>query len=222
VSAFPKKTIVALFAAAASVFGADGVATAANPPSIPSATASLESSGIFIASAPPEPDISLLGASPANRADAKDLQKFDAPKTVGAQTDSGLMSRYVVQADRVPEFRPRDLYTKPGLEDLGFRRHPGLRVADFRHDNDASAYDLFLEDERLDNIREFVDTAIAMTVGGDKAEGDVILRAERETYSRYERTDPLQSWEDTPKTRSGTPLITSIEQLRVTWIDVRF
>jgi hypothetical protein len=170
----------------------------------------------------PRPDAALLGVAPGTSENAKDLQKFDEPKDAIVRPSNAVMSKYVVQADRIPEFRTRDIHTRKGLEDVGFRDHPGLRAGNFFHDNEPQAYEMYLEDERLDNINDLTDTALAMTVGGDKAEGDAILKAERQTYNREERSDPLQSWEDVPKNREGTPIILNLEQVRATFIDVRF
>jgi hypothetical protein len=178
--------------------------------------------GLFVLPAPPTPDADLIGTTPGAR-DTLNLQKFDAPKAAPAPfSNSNVMSRYVVQADRIPQFRLRDVYTRKGLIAEGYRDHPGLLVGNYSHDNDPQAYEMFLEDERLMSIRDYADTALAMTVGGDKREGDAILRAEREAYTRYQQADPLQAWEDAPKSRDGTPLLMNLEQIRVTWIDVRF
>jgi hypothetical protein len=206
--------------------GQQVVSTAGAPSAIPAAEAAADdtpdASGFYIVPEPPAPDVALIGAKSEGKAAAKDLKNFDEPKEGIPQSSSGVMSKYVVQADRVPEFRIRDVNSKKGLEAIGFRDHPGLRVGNVFNDNAVQAYEMFLEDERLTNIQDYTDMALAMTVGGDKAEGDTILRAERETYNREARSDPLQSWENTPRTREGTPLILNLEQVRVTCIDVRF
>jgi hypothetical protein len=189
----------------------------------------------FLPAARQSPEVSLLAQSAPDQPsagpirtgrpekDARNLRSFDDPTDpANSFSSSGVMSKYVVKEDRIPDFRTRDLYSGKGLKDLTVRRHPGLLVGDILHDNTAEDYEVFLEDERLDNIRDYTDLALAMTVGGDKAEGDAILRAERDSFTRFESSDPLQSWEDAPKTREGTPLILNLEQMRVTWIDVRF
>lgn len=181
-----------------------------------------DTSGLYALPEPPQPDAALIGAVPEANGNVKDLQKFDEPKNAISQASSSVMSKYIVQAGRVPVFRVRDVYTMKGLQDLGFRDHPGLRAGNFFNDNAEQAYGMFLEDERLENIRDLTDTALAMTVGGDKAEGDAILRAERQTYNREESSDPLQSWEDIPHNRDGTPLILNLEQVRATLINVKF
>jgi hypothetical protein len=191
-------------------------------PGVEAADIGRDASGFYTLPEPPRPDVSLLGAVPEANGSSKDLQKFDEPKNLLSPPSSAVMSKYIVRADRIPEFRTRDLYTKKGLQDLSFREHPGLWVGNFFNDNVPQAFEMFLEDNRLANIRDLTDTALAMTVGGDKAAGDTILQAERQTYNREARTDPLQNWEDIPRTREGTPVIQNLEQVRATFIDVRF
>jgi hypothetical protein len=218
-------TIAALLVGSLGASGQQPAALAvapSGPPGAAEASDSPDASGFYTLPEPPRPDIELLGAPPGASGNAKDLQKFDEPKDVIAQRSSSVMSKYIVRADRIPEFRVRDIYTVKGLEDLGFRDHPGLRVGNVFHDNVPQAYEMFLEDDRLANIRDLTDTALAMTVGGDKAEGDAILRAERQAYNREERSDPLQSWEDIPHNRDGTPLVLNLEQVRATFINVKF
>jgi hypothetical protein len=218
-------TIAALLMGSMAAFGQEPAALAVAPTGLPGdavVSDTPDASGFYTLPEPPRPDVALIGAAPATNGNTKDLQKFDEPKDVIAQHSSSVMSKYIVRADRVPEFRIRDVYTMKGLEDIGFRDHPGLRVGNFFKDNVPQAYEIFLEDDRLANIKDLTDTALAMTVGGDKAEGDAILRAERQAYNREERTDPLQSWEDIPHNRDGTPLVLNLEQVRATFINVRF
>ena len=139
----------------------------------------------------------------------KDLSRFEEPQL--NQAKSNIMARYEVRAERVPEFRPRDVYTRAGLADYSMRLHPGLILGDFFGSNRGEAYEMYLEDERLGNIAGLVDTALAITIGGDKAEGDAILGEVRRAYLRDERSDPLQAFEDAPKTHTGEPVILNLE-----------
>jgi hypothetical protein len=217
-------TIAALLAGSLAASGQEPTAVAVAPSgfqAVVSTEIAHDASGFYTLPEPPSPDAALIGAVPRAN-EAKDLEKFDEAKDPVAKSSSSVMSKYVVQAGLVPEFRARDVYTVKGLEDLGFRDHPGLRAGNFFNDNAQQAYEMFLEDDRLANIKDLTDTALAITVGGDKAEGDAILRAERQTYNREERTDPQQSWEDIPQNKDGTPLVLNLEQVRATFINVKF
>jgi hypothetical protein len=188
----------------------------------PVPTPSMIAAGQFPVPPPAVPNLEGLAGNPGEQIGSKDLSRFEEPQKTLAQANSNIMSRYEVRADRVPEFRLRDVYTTDGLVDYSYRAHPGLRVGNFFNSNSAQAYATFLEDERLANMGDLVDTALAMTVGGDKKEGDLILREERKAYMRDEHSDPLQSWEDAPKTRAGTPLIVDFQQMQVNWLYVKF
>ncbi len=132
------------------------------------------------------------------------------------------LSKYVVRDDKALQFRLRDIYTKQGLEDLSFREHPGLYVGNFRKLNGEAGYEMFLEDERLGNIGDFRDTALAMKVGGDPAEANSILNATEGAFLRDEYSpDPANSISDAPEPKSGAMLV-NLEQLRFTWIERRF
>ncbi|HZZ19658.1 MAG TPA: hypothetical protein VFE25_09825 [Opitutaceae bacterium] len=188
----------------------------------PVPTPSMIAAGQFPVAPPAVPNLEGLAGNPGEPIGSKDLSRFEEPQKALAQANSNIMSRYEVRADRIPEFRLRDVYTTEGLVDYSFRTHPGLRVGNFNHSNSAQAYEMYLEDERLANIGDLVDTALAITVGGDKKEGDLILKEERNAYMRDEHTDPLQSWEDAPKTRAGTPLIVDFQEMQVNWLYVKF
>jgi hypothetical protein len=135
---------------------------------------------------------------------------------------SQVMSQYVVQEGQPPELRPRDIYTKRGLEDLSFRDHPGLHVGNFRNLNAEEGYAMFGEDERLKSIRDFKDTARAIDIGGDAAEANGILKATDSAFLRDEYNPmPMSITADGPQPRSGN-LLTNIEQLRLTWLEEHF
>lgn len=142
------------------------------------------------------------------------------PLAVSAQT--GVMSPYVVREIRAQQFRNRDIYTKAGLEELSFREHPGLRVGNFRNLNAKPAYDLFLDEERVENLRDFRDTAFAMAVGGDPAEAKMILEETRGSGMRDgdtpERAGDLA---DVPPPQTNS-LLTNFEELRLTLVSKHF
>jgi hypothetical protein len=116
----------------------------------------------------------------------QDLREFDKPKNEIKRLPS-----YVVHDSRPPVFRDRDLYTKDGLVSLSYKIHPGLQIGNLAGLNDATAYETFLEDERLSNMADLKDTARAIAAGGDNAEGEYILQ---ETQDTFMRTEPGFTW----------------------------
>jgi hypothetical protein len=188
----------------------------------PVPTPSMVAVGQFPVAPPEVSNLEGMAGTPGEPIGSKDLSRFEEPQKAAAQVNSTVMSKYEVHAQRVPEFRIRDVYTIEGLVEYSFRSHPGLRIGNIFGSNSAQAYETYLEDERLSNIGDLVDTALAMTVGGDKKEGDMILKEERKAYIRDEHSDPLQSWEDAPKTHAGEPLIVDFQQMQVNWLYVKF
>jgi len=81
-------------------------------------------------------------------------------------------------------FRDRDLYTAGGLASLSFKNHPGLMFGNFLGLNSAVAAQMQQDDERLQNMSDLADTAHAMSLGGDAAEGRYILQQSQSTYMR--------------------------------------
>jgi hypothetical protein len=91
------------------------------------------------------------------------------------------MPAYTVSEKRLEAFRGRDLYTKAGMADVEFRRYPGLYAGDLFHMNRKAAYDMFLQDDWRATLGDYEDLARAMTAGGDRREGRMILaRAQEE------------------------------------------
>jgi hypothetical protein len=133
-----------------------------------------------------------------------------------------VLSKYVVRDEKAPQFRIRDLYNRQVLEDLSLREHPGLHVGNFRKLNAEAGYEMFLDEERVENIKEFRDTAHAMKAGGDAAEAEAILNATDRAFRRGEyNADTADGIADPVQPRSGT-LLLNLEQLRLTWIERRF
>lgn len=109
----------------------------------------------------------------------QDVLEADKPKNEIKRLPS-----YVVHDSRPPVFRDRDLYTKDGLVSLSYKLHPGLALGNLAGLNDPTAYDVFLEDERLANMADLKDTARAIAAGGDNAEGEYILQQTQDTFMR--------------------------------------
>jgi hypothetical protein len=112
----------------------------------------------------------------------QDMREVDKPKNEIKRLPS-----YVVHDSRPPVFRDRDLYTQDGLVSLSYKLHPGLGLGNIAGLNDAPAYEIFLEDERLANIADLNDTARAIATGGDLAEGKYILEETQDTYMRADQ-----------------------------------
>jgi len=122
--------------------------------------------------APPTP-------TPATTAEPQDLRDIDKPRN-----EIRRLPAYVVRETRPAVFRDRDLYNTKGLVDLSFKSHPGLIVGNFLGLNSKVAYEMYLDDQRLENIQDLAETAHAMALGGDKAESDYILKESQQTYMR--------------------------------------
>jgi hypothetical protein len=105
---------------------------------------------------------------------AQDPRDADKPRSQIPRLPVEMMSRYVVRGARLPVFRNVDLYTKAGLIDLSFKTHPGLRIGNFFNLNAAGAYQTALNDQRMSDRQDLVDTALAMAAGGDPAEAEVL------------------------------------------------
>ena len=104
----------------------------------------------------------------------QDVREIEKPRNQIPRLPLELMSRYVVRGARLPVFRNVDLYTKAGLIDLSFKAHPGLRVGNFFNLNSTTAYMAALNDQRMSDRQDLVDTALAMAAGGDTAEAEAL------------------------------------------------
>jgi hypothetical protein len=120
--------------------------------------------------------------TPVAANEPQDMRDVDKPKNEIKRLPS-----YVVHDSRPPVFRDRDLYTQDGLVSLSYKLHPGLGIGNIAGLNDAPAYEIFLEDERLANIADLKDTARAIANGGDLAEGKYILEETQDTYMRADQ-----------------------------------
>lgn len=124
--------------------------------------------------------------TPTPAAEPVDLRDIDKPKN-GIKR----LPKYVVHESRPPVFRQRDLSTPAGLIDLSFKSHPGLMFGNFLGLNSGPAYQMYLDDQRLENMHELADMAHAMSIGGDSAEGSYILKESQDTYMR---SDSDSNW----------------------------
>jgi hypothetical protein len=84
---------------------------------------------------------------------------------------------YTVTDTHLAVFRPRDLYTRSGMIDRSFHDHPGLVWGNAFHSNEGAAYDAFQADDWNATKADYWQTAFAMALGGDAAEGRFIVDA---------------------------------------------
>jgi hypothetical protein len=85
------------------------------------------------------------------------------------------MPAYLVVGTHVFVFRNRDLYTRAGVQQITFQRHPGLVVGNVFHSNAKKSEEIFRDDEWRQTKSDYKDMAYAMKVGGDSSESRVIL-----------------------------------------------
>jgi len=109
----------------------------------------------------------------------KDLRDIDKPRN-----EIHRLPAYIVRESRPAVFRERDLYTPAGLADLSLKRHPGLILGNYFGLNSGIAYQMYLDDLRLAEMQDLNDTAHAMSLGGDKAESDYIMKESQATFMR--------------------------------------
>ena len=90
--------------------------------------------------------------SPASET-SPDLRETDKPKNTIVR-----LPRYLVQEDRPPVFKERELYTPKERLRLALQKHPGLRLGSFWiFRNDGIALFMAAEEKRLEQKREFED-----------------------------------------------------------------
>jgi hypothetical protein len=95
-------------------------------------------------------------AAPAPQVEATpDLREVDKPRNGIVRLPS-----YLVQEEKLPAFKERELLTPQGRLKLAYQRHPGLNFGNiwiFR--NDGIALMMLEEEERLERRQEFYDLA---------------------------------------------------------------
>ena len=148
------------------------------PPDSDGVTRSV-SAGVAAALSDGAPRYSPPTPAPSPTPEPADIKDVDKPKNGIVRLPS-----YVVRESRPPIFRDRDLYTQKGIIDLYFKNHPGLVIGNILGLNSAAARDMYLDDQREENMDDLKDTAHAMAQGGDAAEGSYILQQSQSTYMR--------------------------------------
>jgi hypothetical protein len=109
------------------------------------------------------------------------------------------LPRYVVEGDRPPVFRERDIYTKQALAAIAMRRYLSTFDRSFLNrynifgSKEGRAMAMYEEDARLQNISDLKNAAANARLAGDKAESDYLLRETNATFLRSGGMD-WNSW----------------------------
>jgi hypothetical protein len=86
---------------------------------------------------------------------AQDLREIDKPRNTIVR-----LPRYLVQEDKPPVFKDRELMTPKARLHAALHKHPGLNLGSFWiFRNDGIAMAMLAEEERLERKREFEDMA---------------------------------------------------------------
>jgi hypothetical protein len=109
------------------------------------------------------------------------------------------LPRYIVEGDRPPVFRERDVFTKQALAALAMRRYLStfdrsfLNRFDLFGSKEGRAMAMYYEDERLQNIADLKNAAANARQAGDKADSDYLVRETNATFLRSGGMD-WNSW----------------------------
>jgi hypothetical protein len=109
------------------------------------------------------------------------------------------LPRYIVEGDRPPVFRERDIYTKQALAAIAMRRYLStfdrsfLNRFDIFGSKEGRAMAMYYEDARLQDIADLKNAAGNAAKAGDKAESDYLLRETNATFLRSGGMD-WNSW----------------------------
>lgn len=131
--------------------------------------------------APPPP--------PKPESELPDLRETDKPKNTIVR-----LPKFVVQEERPPIFRERDIYTKKGLESLAMRRYLSetdrvlnrFRLPIFSVvSNEQRAMAMYEEDERLKNMADVADNT-NMVMKSDAAAGAKMKADAQQTFMRWQ------------------------------------
>ena len=110
---------------------------------------------------------------------APDLRETDRPRNTIVR-----LPRYVVQEEKPPVFKERELLTPKARIKLAMAKHPGLHFGSFWiFSNEGIALAMLAEEERLEQKREFEDLA-AMTRFSDPATHATVKREVERAFMR--------------------------------------
>jgi hypothetical protein len=103
------------------------------------------------------------------------------------------LPKYIVEGDRPPVFRERDIYTKQALAAIAMRRYLSSFDRNFLNrfhipfltpSSEARAMAMYEEDERLQNISDLKQSAADARKAGDNAGADYLSRETNRTFLR--------------------------------------
>ena len=121
--------------------------------------------------------LSALATLAAQTASPTTSARVAAPAPQRDSSDAVQLKPYVVQEDRLPEFKERDMLTPKGKLELARRRYPGL-VGPL---SDAAALRMLEEDFALERRREMADLQGLLEIGGDKPSRDLKRKIDEAT-----------------------------------------
>jgi len=88
----------------------------------------------------------------------------------------------VVRERTAPVLTARMFQNSDDITALAFKRYPGLRLSPFASLNAPIARAMFQEDQRLDDFADLKGSALAISRGGDAAEGDYLKKQVNSTF----------------------------------------
>lgn len=102
------------------------------------------------------------------------------------------LPRYIVEGERPPTFKQRELLTPKAKLELAYKRHPGLRFGSLPFlSNDGIAREMIAEEEALERRRELAELTSLLAPTGDHEKDKQVREQVQETMSQ------TKSWIDT-------------------------
>jgi hypothetical protein len=111
--------------------------------------------------------------------EAPDLRETDRPRNTIIR-----LPKYLVQEDRPPVFRERDILTAAAKINLMMKRNPGLRYVPLWQLNRGIALFMYQEQQRLDDIAETTELARLISFS-DPAAGQKAQSQVQEMFMRW-------------------------------------
>lgn len=113
--------------------------------------------------------------------------------TSGAReaTDAVQLEPYIVEEEKFPEFKERQLLTPKGKLDLAYKRHPGLNLGPiplFNHGRNGAALEIIEDDFRKERRKEMEELYGIMSAGGMKPPPDASRKLDDARTRSVERS----------------------------------
>ena len=106
-----------------------------------------------------------------------DLRLIDKPRNKIVR-----LPRMMVRDRPPPVFTARSFQNSNDVTNLGFKKYSGLRLGPFSSLNAPIAKAMYQEDERLDDFSDLKGSAMAISRGGDTAEGEYLNKQVQGTF----------------------------------------